>query len=206
MYRMNAPIPTRPASRMICSSIAVLLLVLILAWSQFGGGLAQPAPVPDAGSILTGQSFPGNNPGAMLYTPEGVFAGANGEVEFVSQLQDSFSNVQFDVRDTRSAGSLLVIEFTMTGIHDGMYMNNPPRCAGVSVDGLAVLELGDQGVERQWISYDRATLLAQIDAFSHISPDSRPTCESQGIVLDEQEPTAVSRPACVVANTCFMLP
>lgn len=232
---MNVPLPTRRASRLLCGSLAILVAVMVLAMSLLGGSSAQPAPVPDAGSILTGQSFPGNNPGALLYTPEGDFTGANGQDEFVSQLRESFSNVRFDVRSTESAGPLLVVEFTMSGIHDGVYLNNPPRCAGVSVDGVAVLELGDQGIERQWIAYDRDTILAQIDAFSRIAPESRPTCDSQGITLQTEapvdtsspacmqldscsfdtsglqeppleEPEALARPACVIANACFMLP
>ncbi len=199
---MNVSLPTQRASRLLCSSIAILVAVLILAWSQFAGGLAQPAPVPDAGSILTGQSFPGGNPGALLYTPEGDFAGANGQGEFVSQLRDSFSNVRFDVRNTESAGSLLIIEFTMSGIQDGEYLNIAPRCAGISVNGVAVLEVGDLGVERQWIAYDREAILSQIDAFSRIAPESRPTCDSQGIELAAETPVDTSQPACMQLNSC----
>lgn len=231
---MNVPIPTQRASRLICSSLAVLVAVLVLAMYLLGGGAAQPAPVPEADSILTGQLFSGNNPGALLHTPEGDFAGANGQGEFVDQLGESFSNVRFDVRNTEVAGDLLVIEFTMSGIHDGMYLNAAPRCAGVSVAGVAVLELSDRGVERQWIAYDREAILAQIDAFSRIAPDSRPTCDSQGIevgggeavnisqpvcmqlnscsfdsprfAIQAEQPVVIARPACVVANTCFQTP
>ncbi len=110
--------------------------------------------------------------------------------------------MRFDVRDTEAAGSLLIIQFTMSGIHDGVYLNVQPRCAGVSVDGVTVLKLGDNGVERQWIAYDREAILAQIDAFSQISPDSRPTCDSQGIDVDNAEPVDTSLPACMQLDSC----
>jgi hypothetical protein len=120
-------------------------------------------------SILVG-------PEVRLNSPEGVFHGPEGVNEFTSTLQRSFSNLNFATKSTEVVDNLVIVTFTMTGINTGSYHDLPAKCAGIAVDGVAVLQLEGSGIREQWIGYDLSTLEAQIEAFNQIDPTGRPYC------------------------------
>ncbi len=195
-------------SRPIQSLFLILAATLLLTASQLTGGSAQSASQGIATgyfeTVQGGSVISFISPHSVLHTPEGSFAGADGPTRFGAKLEESFTNLTFATRSTETVGEYVMIEFTLTGIHTGTYLDALPECAGVAVPGLAILHVGETGVSQQWISYDPGTVLSQIDAFGQIDASSRPTCDSQG--LDQAEPAVASRPPCLALNACSFQP
>jgi len=140
------------------------------------------------------------SPDARLHTPEGVFRGADGVTDFGARLQESFSDLSFDMRSTETVGEYVVVEFTMTGIHTGDYRGAEPGCSGIVVPGMAVLQAGDSGITEQWVSYDSQTVLDQIHVFGLFNPEGRPACDGGQPIAKRIAPPGA--PACTSVTRC----
>lgn len=108
-------------------------------------------------------------PDAVLETPEGSFLGQEGVNAFTTQLETSFSDLDFDIDNVTFDDDDLVIAFTMSGVQTGNYQGVAPRCAGVSVSGTAVLDLNGGVVGDQEITYDQALLVQQAARFNQMA-------------------------------------
>jgi hypothetical protein len=184
----------------------VLIAMLLLTAGQLDGGSAQTDRSQIAngylGAIQSGSPLALVSPHAVLFTPEGTFAGQDSLGRFGETLDASFDNVSFATNSTLSVGEYLMIEFTFTGIHTGDYVGATAECAGVSVPGVAVVHVGLSGIDQQWISYDQGAVLDQIEAYSQLDSSTRPTCESQGFVASEPAYNPIWAPGCLAANRC----
>jgi hypothetical protein len=206
---MDVPSQPTPASRSIASLYFLVVAVLLLAMSQFTGTAADMGPhqtgmvwlsVIEADAPLASASLL-IGPDVRLNSPEGVFTGPEGVVEFSSTLRKSFANLNFERKSTEAVNGLVIITFTMTGINTGSYLDLPARCAGVAVDGVAVLSVDDTRVREQWIGYDQSTLRAQIEAFNLNDPIGRPSCN----FAPDQVPAPIPMPepsTCVRKDRC----
>lgn len=196
------------STRSCRSLFLVIVTTLLLTTSQLAGTSAQTAQQQMAGSyfdaVQGGGAYSLVGPHAVLHTPEGSFAGTDGPTRFGAKLEESFTNVTFATRNTETVGEYVMIEFTLTGIHTGAYLDVSPECAGVAVPGLAILHVEESGITQQWISYDPGTVISQIDAFGQIDASSRPTCASQGVV----QPVSDFVPAslCLDLDSCSYMP
>ena len=180
---MNLHRPSRSCRPLFLVVIATLLLTA----SQLTGGAAAQVPPEQPGldflSILQGDSalraIPGlATPDTLLHTPEGMFQGRDGFDQFAALLQGSFTNLDFATQKTEVVEHLVIVEFKMSGIHTGSYLNMPSNCAGINVPGVVVLRIDESGITEQWIGYDREMLLAQIDGFHQFDPTYRPDCSN----------------------------
>lgn len=179
---MNVHRPLRSCRLLFLLVVSTLLLTA----SQFTGSAAQVPPEQpglDFLAVLQGDSalraLPGlATPDTLLHTPEGVFQGRDGIDQFSAFLQGSFTNLDFATQKTEVVENLVIVNFTMSGIHTGSYLNMPGHCAGISVPGVVVLRIHESGITEQWIGYDREMLLAQIDGFHQFDPTNRPICSN----------------------------
>ncbi len=183
---MDTPSRSPSTPRSIVSFYFLVVAVLLLAVSQITGAAADSrSQRPDTGAlwlVMAKEDAPLASasilvgPEVRLTSPEGVFNGAQGVNEFTATLRRSFSNLDFATKSTETVDNLVIVTFTMTGINTGSYHGLPAKCAGVAVDGVAVMQLNESGVREQWIGYDVAQLEAQIDAFNQVDPNNRPSC------------------------------
>jgi predicted ester cyclase len=118
------------------------------------------------------------SPGAVLSTPEGEFLGPAGVAAFTAELAESFSNVDFRIDGTHYEDDNLLIEFTLTGTQSGTYQGIPGRCATINVPGTVLLDLDDGMVDDQWIDYDQAEIVRQVDRFNQLASAEGITCAS----------------------------
>ncbi len=118
------------------------------------------------------------SPAAIIHSPDGEYLGVEGAGEFANALHASFSNLTFTVLGLTQEGDLTTVRWVMTGVHTGSYQGLPANCAGVTVQGIAVLQFSNSLIVEQWIAYDRLALTHQIEHFNAISPDTRPGCDA----------------------------
>ncbi len=196
------------SSRPIRSLFLIVAATLLLAASQLAGGSAQTASQGIAtgyfDTVQGGSVISFISPHSVLHTPEGSFAGPDGPERFGAKLEESFSNLAFATRNTETVGEYVMIEFTLTGIHTGAYLDAAPECAGVAVPGLAILHVEESGITQQWISYDSGTVLSQIDAFGQIDPNMRPSCSNSGPVQSVSDFVPAS--ICLDLDSCSYMP
>lgn len=211
---MNAPKTSRSTGRIRSAFIILITSFLLIGGHSQAAGQADPQAMASGyfdwllgrGNAVATAALV--SPTTVLHTPEGVFRGQDGLDAFGSQLGASFSNLEFEVQSADIAGDRMVVEFTMTGVHTGMYQGMDWNCAHVSAPGVAVLQTGDDGFSEQWITYDQQTLLDQIYVFS-LTPDFVPSSCEISLVFDNplSEPIAVPEspagpPQCLTKTLC----
>ncbi len=201
---MNARRNSRSLSHVECSLITILLAAIGMTLAFIPTTAAQQAGPQD----LAAQYFdavPGSaslelvSPNAVLHTPEGEFSGAAGLSQFGETLENSFSDLDFEMQSVETVDNLVVVAFTMTGIHTGAYLGLQPNCAGIAVPGMAVLRNSDAVITEQWIDYDRQTLIEQIHAFSRYDAGEGTACTSAPPTAPPSAPTCISATECETA-------
>ncbi len=188
------------------SLIILLLAAIALALAHTPAATAQEA----APQVMADQYFDAMDggdslalitPNAVLHTPEGEFAGRAGVNQFGTELQGSFSNLDFATQSVESVDNLVIIRFALTGTNTGGYHDVEANCAGFAVPGVAVLKVSDGGVVEQWIGYDSHWMVNQLLAFNQFDPNIvRQSCADQ--VATQVAPSDTAPPSCLSANRC----
>lgn len=137
---------------------------------------------------------------SVLHTPTGDYAGVEGPNAFGDELRQSFSRLEFTTTSIESVEQLLIVKFTMTGVHTRAFNDLEAFCARINVPGIAVMRIAEtmvvvedpfsgtlgqymgpnvevqSRVVEQWINYDEAVIDGQIAVFNDIQPHLRPGC------------------------------
>jgi len=200
---MNLHRPSRSCHPLFLLVIATLLLTA----SQLTGGAAAQVLNESLAAKYFDETLLGRNDsvtarlvasGARIITPEGTFIGPEGIDQFLATLDASFTDLVFVPEEYVVDNNVVTINFTITGLHTGDYHGFAPMCAGVAVSGVATLQFDGSVITEQWLTYDRDTLLAQIDGFHQLDPTYRPDCaaytESQAVVAPALVPERVPVP------------
>jgi hypothetical protein len=149
----------------------------------------------DSGTLMTSASG-----ATVLHTPLGSFTGPSGPAEFGNALGQSFSFIEFTTDSVETGGNLVIARFTMTGVHTGWFHGMSASCAGISVQGVAIMQTGfrmeqtenlDSGtlgqhtdpaysvqmvVTQQWISFDVDQIESQIERYRSVVPNGSGQC------------------------------
>ena len=198
-YRRNRRINPFPVA-LVASLLAVVGLVAGLAPSA--SAQVVPRNIQFFDAIGDGTALYSVSPDAVLHTPEGEFVGRAGLTEFGDELEGSFTHLAFATTSVETAGSRTIVSFTLTGINTGSYHGLVANCAGISVPGVAVLQLNQANpssdgefrqdaegalnrVAEQWISYDEAQITSQISAVNLMDPKDRPGCAEHAVTVIE---------------------
>lgn len=203
---MNTHRTPRKLSYVERSLIILLLAAIALALVHTPAATAQeaaPQVMADQffDAIDGGASLALISPNAILHTPEGEFAGRAGITEFGTELEASFSNLNFATQSVEVVDNLVIIRFALTGINTGSYHDVEANCAGFAVPGVAVLKVSDNGVVEQWIGYDSHWMVNQLLAFNQFDPNIvRQSCAAQ--VAAQAAPDSEAPPSCLNANRC----
>ncbi|MDQ3227769.1 MAG: ester cyclase [Chloroflexota bacterium] len=172
---------------------------LILATAMFiacllAFGLTRIPTVSEAGSANTGTThqFFGLLNGqddadmeamytddAVIQSPEGQFVGPAGSSEFMTTLTDAFPTASFTIQRLERINDTIVAQWTMAGVQYGPYQGRDASCAGVAMNGVAVIQFEDQLIDNLWIHYDRLSIVRQIESFRELDPGTRPTCRNR---------------------------
>lgn len=197
---------TYRASRFSFFAILLTVLTLLCSTGPANARFAPSSAIADQffSAVGTGNTFSLLSAGAVLHTPEGDFIGREGPARFGNALDGSFSNVEFATNSVEYVESLLIVDFTLTGINTGSYQGVSANCAGIAVPGVAVLMVQEDRVVEQWIGYDSDAVASQIAAFNAFDPNTRPGCADHVTSQNEasSEPTYQPAPSCNKATQC----
>ncbi len=202
---MNTHRKNRSLSYVERSLIILLLAAIALALAHTPAATAQdvaPQVMADQffDAIDGGSSLALISASAVLHTPEGEFAGRAGVTGFGTELESSFSNLEFTTQSVEAVDNLVIIRFAMTGINTGGYHDVEANCAGFAVPGVAVLKLSEGGVVEQWIGYDSHWMVNQLLAFNQFDPSVvRSTCAEQTAPAYEAPPSCLAAKECATA-------
>ncbi len=210
---MNTRRTNRPLTYVERSLIVLLLaaIALTFALAHSPATIAQDAaPRVMADQFLDAIDGDGSlaslaliSPNAVLHTPEGEFAGRAGVTAFGTELEASFSNLDFATQSVEAVDNLVIIEFALTGTNTGGYHDVDANCAGFAVPGVAVLKLSDGGVVEQWIGYDSHWMVNQLLAYNQFDPNVvRPTCAAEVGAPVQAAPANEAPPSCLAAKEC----
>ena len=179
------PQPHSPVITCLLKLQLIAVVALLLAGS--GQGAASAAPVN--ARVMTAEYFTIVlaeldfetitaivAPNAAIHTPEGEFRGHEGASAFAGTLGAAFSDLTFTTGEPALEGNVVAVQWMMTGIHTGDYLDQQPNCSAVVVNGIAIFRFDDVQIVEQWIQYDRLALVRQMEAFAAIDASTRHGC------------------------------
>ena len=83
---------------------------------------------------------------------------------FYEAIWESFPSPSLEFHDMLESDNHITIRFTMTGRHEGIFMDVPPTGRSIVLPGITILRFeGDHCVER-WSSADMLGLLVELGA------------------------------------------
>lgn len=98
------------------------------------------------------------------------FVGARGDVgpsAFAAALvglRKAFPDIRYTVEDLIEEGDRVAIRWTWTGTHQGPFLGFAPSEKRISASGMALYQLRDGKIARQWLETNRLGFLQQIGA------------------------------------------
>jgi len=137
--------------------------------------LSSHAMVWSAGRVdripaIYAETFEGHFPGGV------TVHGRDGIAERVESLRGAFPDWQEDILDTVVDGSTVVVRFRSRGTNKGPFLGNPPTNASIEIEEIAMYEIVDGLIARQWVFPDIISMQNQIGEATPCPPrDGTPT-------------------------------
>jgi steroid delta-isomerase-like uncharacterized protein len=97
--------------------------------------------------------------------PPQMQRGAEGVKQFAAAIRNAFPNdLRITHDDTISAGDKVVIRWSSTGTHNGVFMGIPPTGKPTTVTGIDIFRIAGGKLGELWQNWDQLGLLQQIGA------------------------------------------
>lgn len=80
----------------------------------------------------------------------------------VERFLSAFPDLKFTVNDTISEKDKLVVEWTMTGTHQGDFLGVPATNKKVSITGITINQIADGKIIESTVAWDGLSLLRQL--------------------------------------------
>lgn len=98
------------------------------------------------------------NPGL----PDGEVHSRTAYESYLQEIRAGFPDVQFTADEVASSGDVVLIEFTITGTHDGEFQGLPPTGREVEIRGVEKFRIADDKVVECHVYYDTQELANQL--------------------------------------------
>ena len=104
------------------------------------------------------------------FLPPGTPPGGESMKQFIASFRAAFPDVRISVKDEVAEGDRAVARWTMTGTHQGPYLNHlktvvPPTGKRISAEGIDIWCYDGNGKWVEcWSSFDRLGMLQQLGA------------------------------------------
>lgn len=85
-----------------------------------------------------------------------------GVKQFFSMFRSAFPDLHFQVDEMFAAGDKIVAQVTITGTHQGTFMNMPPTGNKISYKAIDIFRLVDGKVVEHWGIGDNAKMMQQL--------------------------------------------
>jgi steroid delta-isomerase-like uncharacterized protein len=99
-----------------------------------------------------------------LTPPTGMTPTREGIKSYFRMVDMAIGGFRFNVKDTLIDGNKVVQRWTITGTHEGEFLDIPASGKEVEFDGISILELRDGKIYRDATIADTMSLMQQIEA------------------------------------------
>lgn len=104
-------------------------------------------------------------PGCLHHTPIPLAPGSEDMKRWVSAFRRAFPDLRAIVEDEIAEGDTVVQRLTLSGTHEGEFLDLPPTGKHATWQVLAIQRIGPDGmVAEHWSSWDQLGLLRQLSA------------------------------------------
>lgn len=110
------------------------------------------------GSDVLWESVDVYNPGL----PEGEVHGRAEYDAYLRKIRSGFSDLHFAPEAVVSGGDVVMVEFTITGTHDGPFRGVPPTGRDVEIRGVEKFRVADDRVREIRVFYDTREIPEQL--------------------------------------------
>lgn len=100
----------------------------------------------------------------VLHGYDGVEPGLESVKRFYAALWTAFPDAAVEVHDTIESGGKLVLRFTLTGTHLGVFQGIPATGKPIRMPGMTILRFEEGRCVERWSLADFLKLLGQIGA------------------------------------------
>lgn len=112
---------------------------------------------PSKVTVLS-ESVDVSNPGL----PDGEVHSRTAYESYLQELRTGFSDLQFTEEEVVSSGDVVMVEFIITGTHDGEFQGLPPTGREVEIRGIEKFRIADGKVVECHVYYDTQELANQL--------------------------------------------
>ena len=94
--------------------------------------------------------------------PEGEARGRETPEERIKAIHSGFPDFQMSMDDMLASDEVIMIEWTMSGTHEGEYLGGPPTDREMEVSGMSKILIGDDKVQEDRIYFDTREMFGQL--------------------------------------------
>lgn len=94
--------------------------------------------------------------------PNGEVRGRDAFKTYVRDFLTAFPDFHVTVDNILARETVVMIEWTATGTHEGEFIGNPPTERGFKIRGMSKILIGDNKVQEERLYYDFREMLEQL--------------------------------------------
>ena len=96
--------------------------------------------------------------------PAGTPPGPEGFRQFYARARSAFPDMRYTVHDLIAEGDKVVVRWTWSGTHTGVFRGIAPTGRPVTVTGMAIYRLAGGRIVERWVELSMQGLLQQLSA------------------------------------------
>lgn len=81
---------------------------------------------------------------------------------YVAELRSAYPDLRLEVNETVSEGDRLVVRWTATGTHGGMFRGLAPTGKRINIEGVTLARVKDGKLTEDRVYFDRMTMFEQL--------------------------------------------
>lgn len=112
-------------------------------------------------SEIAQQVYADDCPRIDVNLPPGTRGGA-GVARYVAEIRTAYPDLRMKVNETISEGDRLVVHWTVTGTHEGMFRGLAPTGKQIMIDGMTLARVKDGKLTEDRVYFDRLAMFEQL--------------------------------------------
>ncbi len=98
----------------------------------------------------------------VIHEPAGEIRGREDLEDRIREVRSGFPDFHITVDDMLVSDEVVMMEWTMTGTHEGEYRGIPPTDREMTVSGMSKFRITDNKVQEEWMYFDRQEMFDQL--------------------------------------------
>lgn len=98
----------------------------------------------------------------VIHEPAEEIRGREELEDRIREVRSGFPDFHITVDDMLVSNEVVMMEWTMTGTHEGEYRGIPPTDREMTVSGMSKFRITDNKVQEEWMYFDRQEMFEQL--------------------------------------------